>query len=103
MRGEPSRSEREARVPHCRVKVRNEGQCALKGQVCGHHKEKPKVRKAEKQNLAEAPHKSGKQKEAEKTVLAGESKSRWFARVGERKRRSSTAPAACSREVPWRR
>eukprot|EP00965_Chrysotila_dentata_P096935 3204047-Pleurochrysis_carterae.AAC.1 len=41
--------------------------------------------------------KSEKPKEAEKTFIAGKGKSRWFARgmgVRERKRRSSTAPAA---------
>eukprot|EP00965_Chrysotila_dentata_P096810 3199474-Pleurochrysis_carterae.AAC.1 len=52
MRGEPSQSERE---------------------VGGHHEETPKVRKAK--NLAEAPQKPESQKGAEKTFLAGESKS----------------------------
>eukprot|EP00965_Chrysotila_dentata_P248702 6208492-Pleurochrysis_carterae.AAC.1 len=44
---------------------------------------RPPQGKAESQeggkNLAEAPQKSEKQKEAEKKCLAGESKSRWFA------------------------
>eukprot|EP00965_Chrysotila_dentata_P160671 5305467-Pleurochrysis_carterae.AAC.1 len=50
-----------------------------------------------RKNLVEAPQKPESQKRAAKL----ESKSRWFETwmgAGERKRRSSTAPAACSRE-----